>query len=349
MCKAIVTGITRVAQESLFSGVNNFEVYSVLRSKYAQYFGFTEPEVEALIEKTGNQVTMDVVREWYNGYRIGAQLVYNPWSILMCLKNGGQVGPHWLNTSSNDLIKQLVEKANGSIQDQFENLLQGKTIEKPIMENLIFPELGEKEEAIWSLLLYAGYLTVLHSEIKGFERIVQVLIPNKEVMFIYDDIVAGWFRRSYTLVDYKEFVSSLVLDKMDVFKQHLTEYLMETGSYFDFNKNTPEKVFHSFMLGLVVGLKENYTIQSNQESGLGRFDVVFIPKNDKGRNGILLEFKVSDDAKLLPDKALEALQQIKDQKYITLFKVQGIASVLAIGMAFCGKQVELAYENITVI
>ena len=199
MCKAIVTGITRVAQESLFSGVNNFEVYSVLRSKYAQYFGFTEPEVEALIEKTGNQVTMDVVREWYNGYRIGAQLVYNPWSILMCLKNGGQVGPHWLNTSSNDLIKKLVEKADGSIQDQFENLLQGKTIEKPIMENLIFPELEEKEEAVWSLLLYAGYLTVLHSEIRGLRRMAQVSVPNKEVMFIYDDIVVGWFRRSSTL------------------------------------------------------------------------------------------------------------------------------------------------------
>ena len=123
---------------------------------------------------------------------------------------------------------------------------------------------------------------------------------------------------------------------------------METGSYFDFNKNTPEKVFHSFMLGLVVGLKENYVIQSNQESGLGRFDVIFIPKNDKAKNGILLEFKVSEDAELLPNKAQEALQQIKDQKYITLLKTQGIASALAIGMAFCGKQVELTHEYITI-
>ena len=320
-----------------------------MRSKYAQYFGFTEPEVEALIEKTGNQVTMDVVREWYNGYRIGAQLVYNPWSILMCLKNGGQVGLHWLNTSSNDLIKQLVEKANGSIQNQFELLLQGQVIEKQLMENLVFPDLRTKEEAIWSLLLYAGYLNVLSTHLKGFRLMAQVSIPNKEVMYIYDEIVTGWFRKGAGFSSYDKFIESLISGKMDVFKQHLTEYLMETGSYFDFNKNTPEKVFHSFMLGLVVSLKENYTIQSNQESGLGRFDVVFIPKNDKGRNGILLEFKVSDDAKLLPDKALEALQQIKDQKYITLFKVQEIASVLAIGMAFCGKQVELAYENITVI
>ena len=143
-----------------------------------------------------------------------------------------------------------------------------------------------------------------------------------------------------------KFIDRLTSGKTDNFKLYLSKYLMETGSYFDFNKNTPEKVFHSFMLGLVVGLKENYTIQSNQESGLGRFDVVFIPKNDKGRNGILLEFKVSDDAKLLSDKAHEALQQIKDQQYITLFKAQGIASVLAIGMAFCGKQVELAHEQI---
>ena len=348
MGKAIVTGITRVAQVGLFSGVNNFAVYTLLREKYGQYFGLTESEVIQLIKETGQQVSVELIREWYNGYKIGDHVVYNPWSIITCLDNKGKLEPYWLNTSSGDLIRKLIEKANGSIQDQFEHLLQGKTIEKPLMENLIFPELDKKEEAIWSLLLYAGYLTVLHSEIKGFELIAQVSVPNKEVMFIYDDIVADWFRRSSTLVGYKEFVHALVSNKMDIFKRHLSEYLMETGSYFDFNKNTPEKVFHSFMLGLVVGLKENYTIQSNQESGLGRFDVIFIPKNDKGRNGILLEFKVSNDAKLLSDKAQEALQQIKDQKYITLFKAQGIASVLAIGMAFCGKQVELAHENVII-
>lgn len=346
--KAVVTGITRVAQESIFSGVNNFEVYSLLREAYGQYFGFTEGEVSELINAMGNQVSLEAVKEWYNGYRIGSHTMYNPWSILSCLKNKGILRAYWLNTTSNELIKRFIEKANGSIRDKFEELLQGKVIEKPLMENLIFPELNEKEEAIWSLLLYAGYLTVLHSDMRGFELIAEVSVPNKEVMFIYDAIVAGWFRRGSTLAGYREFVHALVSNKMDVFKRHLSEYLMETGSYFDFNKNTPEKVFHSFMLGLVVGLKENYIIQSNQESGLGRFDIIFIPKHDKTKNGILLEFKVSDDAELLLNKAQEALQQIKDQRYITLFKSQGIISILAIGMAFCGKEVELAHERLEI-
>lgn len=346
MNKAVITGITRVAQESLFSGVNNFEAYSVLKSKYGQYFGFTEPEVSSLVEQTSSSIGLDVVREWYNGYKIGPNLIYNPWSILMCLKNNGEVGAHWLNTSSNDLLKRLIEQANGSIQDQFDALLQGQVIEKQLMENLVFSDLGQKAEAIWSLLLYAGYLTVQSTHLKGFRLMAQVSVPNKEVMFIYDEIVTGWFRKGSNFKAYDKFISSLVEDRMTDFKTQLEEYLLQSGSYFDFHKHTPEQVFHSFMLGLVVGLKENYIIQSNQESGLGRFDVVFIPKNDKIQNGILLEFKVSDDVKLLSDKAQEALQQIKDQKYFTILKSHGVKFVLAIGMAFCGKQVELAHERI---
>ena len=393
--KAVITGITRVAQESLFSGVNNFEVYSVLKSKYGQYFGFTEPEVLDLIEKTGNQISLDIVREWYNGYRIGSHLVYNPWSILMCLKNGGEVELHWLNTSSNDLVRTLVEKGSFRIREQFELLLQGKSIQKPLMENLIFPDLENDEEAVWSLLLYAGYLTVLSSAREEFELLGQVVVPNKEIMHIYDKIIVKWFKKNESLSAYKDFVGALTAGNIDIFKLHLAEYLMASGSYFDFNKNTSEQVFHSFMLGLVVGLKENYiirlllklyscgqlrrhsgarmlmyreytpllrsvcslhlphmsefrkkSIQSNQESGLGRLDVVFIPKDNK-RDGILLEFKIGDKDKLV-QRAQEALQQIKDQKYLTTFKSHGVKSFLAIGMAFCGKQVELVHERVEI-
>ena len=395
MRKAVITGITRIAQESLFSGVNNFEAYSVLKSKYGQYFGFTEPEVIDLIEKTGNQISLDIVREWYNGYRIGSHLVYNPWSILMCLKNEGEVGPHWLNTSSNDLVRTLVEKGSFRIREQFELLLQGESIQKPLMENLIFPDLENDEEAVWSLLLYTGYLTVLSSARGEFELLGQIVVPNKEVMYIYDKIIVKWFKKNDSLSSYKDFVGALIAGNIDIFKLHLAEYLMASGSYFDFNKNTSEQVFHSFMLGLVVGLKENYiirlllklyscgqlrrhsgarmlmyreytpllrsvcslhlphmsefrkkSIQSNQESGLGRLDVVFIPKDNK-RDGILLEFKVGDKDKLV-QKAQEALQQIKDKEYLATFKNHGVKSVLAIGMAFCGKHVELAHELIEI-
>ncbi len=197
--KAVVTGITRIAQESLFSGVNNFEVYSLLREEYGQYFGFTEAEVSQLIAATGNQVSIEAVREWYNGYRIGPHMMYNPWSILSCLKQKGKLEPYWLNTSSISLIKRFVEKANGSIQDQFENLLQGKTIEKQLIENLVLPDLDTKAEAIWSLLLYAGYLNVLSTHSKGFRLMAQVSVPNKEVMYVYDEIVTGWLEKAQIL------------------------------------------------------------------------------------------------------------------------------------------------------
>ena len=160
MRKAVITGITRIAQESLFSGVNNFEAYSVLKPRYGQYFGFTELEVAKLVEETGNQATMDIVREWYNGYRMGPYLVYNPWSILMCLKNGGEVGPYWLHTSSSELLRMWIGNANFRVRQYLELLMQRETIERPLMENSKFSGSREREDAIWSLLLYAGYLTV---------------------------------------------------------------------------------------------------------------------------------------------------------------------------------------------
>lgn len=344
--KAVLTGITRIAQESLFSGVNNLEIYSLLREKYGQYFGFTESEVSRLITETGQKVSLNAIKEWYNGYQIGKYILYNPWSIIGCLRNNGNLKPYWLNTSSNDLIRELLTKADYALKEQFEILLQGKTIEKPLLENLVFTDLDKKEETIWSLLLYTGYLNVLYSEIRGFQLIAQVSIPNKEVMYVYEEIVAGWFRRGTSLASYKRFIRSLSLGEVNIFKQCLSDYIMETGSYFDFNQNTPEKVFHSFMLGLVVGLKDEYIIRSNQESGLGRFDVIFIPKN-KQRSGILLEFKTSETIDLLLDKAQEALEQIKDKRYIEIFKQHDITSILAIGLAFCGKRMELVYEKVS--
>jgi len=344
--KGVVTGIARIAQESLFSGVNNFEAYSVLKSKYGQYFGFTEPEVIDLINKTGNTVKLDIVKEWYNGYKIGSHLVYNPWSIIMCLKNDGDIGPHWLNTSNNDLVRTLLEKGGFRMRSQFELLLQGENAQKPLMENLVFPDLENDEEAVWSLLLYAGYLTSSSTSRDRFALFGLVSVPNKEVMCIYDKIISKWFKISDSLESYRELVKALLEENMDELKRHIQEYLLESGSYFDFNQNTPEKVFQGFMLGLVIGLKDHYTIQSNQESGLGRFDIVFIPKENE-RGGILLEFKVGSEDNLV-QKANEALQQIKDKKYLITFKSHGVKSVLAIGMAFCGKQVEIAHESIEV-
>ena len=341
--RAVITGITRVSQESLFSGLNHLKVYSLLREKYGQYFGFTEEEVIKLIEDTKQEVSLESIKEWYNGYQLGKHILYNPWSIINCLDNEGKLQPYWLNTSSNTLIIQLLSKAKPIIKQQFEALLQGEIIEQPLSESLIFQDIETEIEALWSLLLYAGYLKVLSSQLKGSRLIAKIAIPNKEVGFIYDKIVEQWFSRAISLESYDNFIQSIAEGNMDKFKMYITSYIMQSGSYFDFNSNTSEQIFHVFILGLVVGLRDRYNIHSNKESGLGRFDVICVPK-DKEERAILLEFKVSDTAELLIEKAKEALLQIKEKQYIELLKQQEIKSVLAIGLAFYGKQMELIYE-----
>jgi hypothetical protein len=343
--KAVVTGITRVAQESLFSGVNNFIVYSSLRQEYGQYFGLTESEVLKLIGQSEQNIEINDIKSWYNGYQIGKYILYNPWSIINCLKNQGKLEPYWLNTSSNDLIRQLLTDASPIIKQQFQRLLQQEEVEQPLLENLVFPDLKKKAGALWSLLLYAGYLNILSTERKGHLLMAKIAIPNKEVMYIYDEIIEQWFSDTVSLESYIIFTQSLSKGNLEVFKRHLASYLMQSGSYFDFNNNTSEQIFHIFVLGLVVGLKDEYIIQSNQESGKGRFDVIFIPK-DKKLNGILLEFKIAKTSNELLNKANEALAQIKDKQYFQIFRQYGTLSILAIGIAFCGKEVELAYENI---
>ncbi len=348
--KGVLTGITRIAQESLFSGLNNISIYTLLKEKYGQYFGFTEEEVLKLITESKKEVSMSSVTEWYNGYQVGKYTLYNPWSIIKCLDSNGQLDFYWINTSSNALIGKLLGNAKSTVKQQFEELLQGNTIEQSISENLVFLDIEVREEALWSLLLYAGYLKVLSTELRGYEFFARMAIPNKEVGSVYYQIVTGWFSAAISMDSYHRFIQSLADGQIDKFKEYLEAYILQTGSYFDFNSNTAEDVFHAFILGLVVGLREYYIIQSNRESGLGRFDVIFIPKDKyKQKKGILLEFKTSATADLLLDKAQEALEQIKNKKYIETFEQHHVASVSAIGLAFCGKQMELVYENINIL
>jgi hypothetical protein len=343
--KAVLTGITRISQESLFSGLNNIGVYSLLREKYGEYFGFTEEEVVKLIAATNQEIALSSIKDWYNGYQIGKHVLYNPWSIINCLDNNGQLQPYWLHTSSNGLINKLLLAAKPEVKQQFETLLQGDVIEQALSENLVFSDIETRSEALWSLLLYAGYLKVTSSKLSGSRLMAQISIPNKEVSLVYDEIVEGWFSAAISLESYDSFVRFLASGDMDKFKIYLSNYIMQSGSYFDFNSNTPEQIFHIFILGLVVGMRDEYIINSNHESGLGRFDVIFLPK-DKQKTGIVLEFKTSSTEELLTTKAQEALSQINSREYTTIFKQHDIPSVLAIGMSFCGKKMELVHETL---
>ncbi len=345
--KAVITGITRVSQESMFSGLNNIEVYSMLREDYGQYFGFTEEEVIELIKHSSQDLSLDGIKEWYNGYQLGKHVLYNPWSILNCLKQRGLLEPYWVHTSTNDLINKLLGHANISVKHQFESLLQGKTIKQSLAANLIFPDIEKQPAALWSLLLHAGYLKVLSSQVNDLELIAQIAIPNKEIRSVYNQIVKNWFSGDAGLEVYDKFIKSLIEGDVAKFKHYIASYLIQSGSYFNFNTSTSEQIFHVFVLGLVVGLREHYVINSDQESGLGRFDVIFMPK-DKKHQGILLEFKVAGTEAELLDKAQEALGQIKDRQYLQAFKQHEVTKVLAIGMAFYGKQLELVSEDMAI-
>eukprot|EP00916_Digyalum_oweni_P018686 GHVL01031240.1.p1 GENE.GHVL01031240.1~~GHVL01031240.1.p1 ORF type:complete len:480 (+),score=75.54 GHVL01031240.1:182-1441(+) len=342
--KAIITGITCVSQESLFSDLNNVEVYSLLREKYGQYFGFTEEEVINLIKTTEQEVSLSSIKELYNGYQVGKYVLYNPWSIVNCLNNNGRLEAYWLHTSSNILIKQLLNKSDPIVKQQFEALLQGEIVEQPLSESLTFQNIETQVESLWSLLLHAGYLKVMSSEINGSELMAKIAIPNKEIRFTYDEIIKEWFQKTGNLKQYASFIQSIVDGNMDKFKTYLKNYIMKSGNFFDFSSNKSEQIFHVFILGLVVGLRDKYTISSNRESGLGRYDVLCEP-NDNTVRAILFEFKVSTAPELLKKTAKDALLQIKEKRYITTLQQNQIKSVLAIGLAFCGKEVELVYTK----
>lgn len=342
--KAVITGITRVAQASIFSDLNNFKVYSVLDKKYGEYFGFTEEQVKDLLTLSKSQEHSADIKLWYNGYHIQDHVLYNPWSILNCLSDGisdsVSLKPHWVNTSDNSLIKNLISKSKYSIKEVIGKLLQGETVEQPIAESLVFKDLDRNEEAIWSLLLYSGYLTVRKSERKDWLLMADLYIPNKEIMFVYDQIISSWFSDVSSLSSYKLFIKSLITGDLGTFESMLSDYICSAGSYFDFNTNTKEQVFHSLILGLVLGLRDNYVIKSNNESGYGRYDVMLMPR-DKDNKGIIIELKVTTKESDLTRAAKEALNQIEDRKYITTFKEEKVNNVLFIGIAFCGKKLKL--------
>jgi hypothetical protein len=337
--RAMLTGILRVSKESLFSGLNNLEVFSLLRPEYSEYFGFTEEEVNALLEQSQLQTNAEVIKSWYNGYKMGDTLIYNPWSIVNCIKRKGLLQPYWVNTSDNKLLKNLMIKSSAMFKEEFESLLQGKPVNKLIDENYVFGDLDTNESAIWSLLLFTGYLKAVRAISEGTKIDCTLSPPNREVMYLYKDIVKEWFTDRIGQDQYQHFLKCLVTGKVDDFTKMLKQFLFETASVFDVEGRHPEKFYHGFVLGLIAGLEKTHVIKSNRESGYGRYDIMIIPK-DQQQLGLILEFKraqVSEDN--LEDVAREALAQIIKRNYETELHQIGINRSLKVAMAFQGKNV----------
>jgi hypothetical protein len=341
MHRAIVTGILRISKESLFSGVNNLKVFSILNQEYAEHFGFTEAEVDEALKKSNLDGLSREIKDWYNGYHIGNSQIYNPWSIANCINGKGALGPYWVNTSSNDLIKSSMASASAVVKEKFEQILTGKSIEETITENMVFADLKTNSDALWSLLLFSGYLTVIKKTPIDTRFNCFLQTPNQEVAALYRDVIREWFNAPLGASEYRVFLENLTTGQIDKFFKKLKQFLKESSSFFDVKGQHPEKFYHGFVLGLIVSLADTHTVQSNKESGDGRYDVMLIPK-DTTQLGLILEFKVAEEGDTLREVAEQALKQISECGYETELRQKNIQNILKIGLAFKGKEVEIA-------
>ncbi|MGL4946797.1 MAG: AAA family ATPase [Cetobacterium sp.] len=337
---AVLTGILRIAKESIFSGLNNLTVSTILDNKY-EHFGLTENEVKSALKYYELDYELKDVKKWYNGYKFGKNLVYNPWSIINSI-NDNELNPYWINTSDNALIKQLLDKNDSKVLDDLKTVFSGNEIEEVITENIVFSDL-EDVDTIWSLMLFSGYLTFSKTEISDITgaRTYFLKIPNYEVQSFFKNTFIKEYSHGKTAMYFK-MLEDLYRGDIDKFQYKFKELYFSAVSYHDNGDN--EKYYHHFMLGLLLTLGDKYIITSNRESGYGRYDIALEPK-DKKNYGFIFEFKIADKNSI-HEKAKEALAQINEKKYYISMKNNGVSKIIKIGMAFSNKDVAIENEVI---
>ena len=338
--KTILTGVSRVAKESIFSGANNFHVYTVLDDEFSDDFGITEKEMDKIIDDFEIQDQKEEIKKWYDGYTIGnTEGIYNPWSILNYLTDKKLI-PYWVNTSSNDLIK-LILKNSATVKEKIEQLLRDEEIEVPINLETVIVGIEKNEENIWGLLLGTGYLKV--TEVVDLAHgIYKVKIPNYEIKFLFQNIIREWFNDKVIGNNLNTILKDLVTLNLKEFEKKFQVLVRQMFSFMDVGENTAENFYHAFVLGMLVGLKDNYYVKSNRESGFGRYDIMLEPK-DKNGNSFVMEFKVLEDAeeKTIEDTIENAKKQIKERRYSEDLEERGYTNITKMVFAFKGKEVKM--------
>lgn len=346
--RAMMTGITRVSKESIFSDLNNLEVITTTSEKYATSFGFTESEVFTALDEAGMSDQCDVVKKWYDGFVFGGKKdIYNPWSITNFLDKR-KIDIYWANTSSNSLIGHLIQRGNSAIKEAMEDLLSGKELVTEIDEQIVFDQLDDNMTAIWSLLLSSGYLKINQApkDAAASNQNYHLSLTNHEVDVMFRRMIDGWFKK-YT-PNYNAFVKALLADDVRAMNHYINRIALETFSFFDTGKGPsasaePERFYHGFVLGLMVDLQDNYHITSNRESGFGRYDIMLEPVEIGQSDAIILEFKVIDPESEADLNATvnNALEQIRHKQYDAQLLARGFRpdQIRAYGFAFQGKQV----------
>ena len=352
--RAIMTGITRVSKESIFSDLNNLRVVTTTSNLYADCFGFTEEEVFAALDEYGMGDKKDEVKQWYDGFTFGEHRdIYNPWSITNYLDEH-RLYPYWASTSSNGLVSRLIRTASADVKEKMEDLLRGQAITVNFDEQIVYNQLDDNEEAIWSLLLASGYLKVQNIDYRGItlEPWYTLDITNIETLSMFMTMFRGWFKNKDA--NYNDFVKALLRGSLKEMNIYMNDVALATFSSFDTGKkpsekSQPERFYHGFALGLLVELRDRYQIRSNRESGYGRYDVMLTPVTEVD-DAIVIEFKVHepDEEKSLQDTVRTALDQIKEKNYDAELLLQGIPAdrIRHYGFAFEGKKVLIGQDEI---
>lgn len=343
MERGVMTGITRVSKESIFSGLNNLNVITTTSRQYETAFGFTEKETFDALEEYGLSDMKSDVREWYDGFTFGdTPDVYNPWSIVNFLKKR-ELQPYWANSSNNDLINRQLRLADASIKSQMETLMNGGSIETKLDEEIIFSQLDRNPKAIWSLFLAGGYLKVVDREFDGSWFDYTLTLTDKEVRLMFEQMINGWFAESDS--SNNDFIEAMLNGDVESMNEYMTEIVETAFSNFDVDskpsRKAPARFYHGFVLGLLVSERNRYLIRSNRESGYGRYDICMYPQK-KDLPGIIIEFKVQNEnagEETLSDTADIALQQIEAKDYASDLKSEGVEDILKYGFAFAGKKV----------
>ena len=333
---AVITGCLRISRESIFTGLNNLEVVSVLDENYAEHLGFTQGEVDSLLDFYNVSCIKDDVKSWYDGYLFGDTEVYNPWSIINYVKdtiyhNTEFPKPYWSNTSSNSIIHELVVKADSSTVQEIEHLLMGEAIEKPVHEDITYGDIHQSEDNLWNFLFFTGYLKAAGRSFHSDIIYLKMKIPNREIRYIYNNTIQEWFHKKTEAADFSSLYRAILSGDTETAENFLKKQLRESISFMD----SAEKFYHGFLLGLLGGLQD-YRKKSNLESGSGRYDITLIPY-DEQQPAVILELKRAKKFTEMENLCREALHQIDEKNYADALIEEGYPIILKYGVCFCKK------------
>ena len=343
---AVMTGCLRVSKESIFTGLNHLNIISILTDHYGEYFGFTEKEIDALLKYYELDDKADEIRDWYNGYLFGETTVYNPWSSVTYLSDVlyGKMAfprPHWANTSSNSIVRELIGLADDETKNEIEALTKGETIIKPITEDIVYDDITKHMDNLWSFLFFTGYLKKMSKEQRGETIYLEMKIPNREVKYIYNRHLREWFDEKIKLVDLIPLYTAVLNQDVLIFQNELSDILMDTISYFD----SEEAFYHGFLVGVLRQIS-GYIAKSNRESGNGRGDIFLRPVSIR-KPAIVIEVKVAKKAQDLKKESDVALKQIEEKKYEDELVRDGYSQVIKYGIAFYRKDCEIKLGEIS--